>query len=297
MNSRSIAMASRPGYYDSLFIIDSRQPVSIPLFSESYMQAFFSYLEDQGLDDIRERGTVYGIIEGVEDKSGYRVFIENKKPIYFTAGFADTKAIATSSNGLFSFVGLEDGDYKLIIEKEGQILDQKWIVVESSKVSSFFYNPQKIQQYLAHKTVDPIEKSNPGFFDNDSDLSQNFTFPSRKSFSEIPFISDERLQKLAKKQNMKIDEGLIFGFIKSPEKYQVALLEESPKKVIYFNEKAEMIDPSKEIASGFIIGGFSKGLSSLAIQTNEMVLATDLVFNDHKAISVVSTEVFPVESL
>ncbi len=329
INSRSIAMASKSGHYDSLFIIDSRQPVSIPLFSESYMQAFFSYLKDQGITNPEQGGTVYGSILGVREKSGYRVSIGNKNPIYFlTSGFADTEAAATSNNGLFSFVGLKAGDYQLFIEKNGKIVDQKWIVVESSKVSTIFHRPQKTEKYPelynAMAGSPSFKENNLNFFDNDdfqilnqepvkthgttrhlkppvlgfsSDQDQQVekSFISHhKSLQKAPLIFDEKLHQLAKKRNMKLENGLIFGFIDSPEKYQVAMLEETTKKVIYFNEKAEEIDPDKEIAFGFIMSGFSKGLSSLAIQTDKMVLATDLVFSDHRSISVINTEVSPV---
>ena len=148
VNSRSIAMATKPGYYDSLFIIDSKQSISIPLLSESYMEAFFSYLEDQGLTTVRKKGTIYGTILGNKDKNGYKVSIGNEKPIYFLpTGFANTQATTTSSNGLFSFVGLESGDYQLFIEKNGKIVSQKWVAIEAGKVSTTSHNPQKANEW------------------------------------------------------------------------------------------------------------------------------------------------------
>ena len=124
---------------------------------------------------------------------------------------------------------------------------------------------------------------------------QNF-ISHHRSLKEIPPFFYEKLHKLAEKQNMKLNQGLIFGFIDSPERYQVAILEKAAKEIIYFNEKAEVIDPNKEIAFGFIISGFLKGLNSLIIQTDEIILATDLIFSNHKTISVVKMEVFPVDS-
>ena len=331
VNSRSIALASKPGYYDSLFIIDSKKPAIIPLLSESYMKSFFSYLRDQGLPDPKNKGTVYGSVLGTQDKSGYKVFIENKQPIYFLpAGFADIRATTTSNNGLFSFVGLETGDYRLFIEKDGKIVNQKWIAVEAGKVTTLCYKDEKTEPIGFYNTASnlPFEKSVPGFFDNDEDFkmkSQNNisgtsshnskgkipnrfssihqkALPGEQNFIpfhenlKIPFFLHKKLYKLTKEQNMVSDHGLIFGFINSPEKYQVTILEKAPKKVIYFNEKAQIIDPNKEIAFGFIISGFQKGLNSLVIQTDEMILATNLVFSDHKTLSIVKMKVFPVDS-
>ncbi len=335
VNSRSIALASKPGYYDSLFIIDSKQPISIPLLSESYMDAFFSYLEDQGVTSVKKKGTVYGTILGDKDKNGYRVSIGNEKPIYFpSTGFANPQATTTSSNGLFSFMGLENGDYQLFIEKNGKIVSQKWVAVEAGKVSTISHNPQKAKQmefYNAISSIFPFERAILNFFDNDEDFKireqksvnlsvmnkhdvprvsdlrfpkiSSKTSPGKQNFishhgslKEIPPFFYEKLHKLAEEQNMKLNQGLIFGFIDSPEKYQVAILEKAAKKIVYFNEKAEVIDPNKEIAFGFIMSDFLKGLNSLVIQTDEIVLATDLVFSDHKTISVIKMEIFSLDS-
>lgn len=336
VNSRSIALASKPGYHDSLFIIESKKPVSIPLLSESYIEALFFYLKDQNLGDSKKKGIVYGSILGTQDKSNYKVFIENKKPIYFhPSGFADIHGKTTSSNGLFSFVGLETGDYRLFVEKDGKIVNQKWIAVEAGKVTTLSHNAKKEEQMKFYNVAStlPFEKEILSFFDNDEDFKMkkqnNFSrssltvkynsltkgifpnhFPpiSKKSLSreqnfisfhenfETPPFFHKKLHELTKKQKMTLDRGLIFGFINSPEKYQATILEKSPKKIIYFNEKLQVIDPNKEIAFGFIMSGFQKGLNSLVIQADEMILATDLVFSDHKTLSVVKMEVLPADS-
>ena len=296
LDSRSIAMAEKPGYYDSVFIIDSKKPVSVPLFPKSYIKAFFSYLEDQGLDDVRKGGVVYGSIEGTRDKRGYKVSIanqstSNQKPIYFfPVGLANPQGTATSSNGLFSFAGLSAGDYQLTIEKEGQIVDQKWVVVEAGKISPVF-SPLNQTSSDNGASDGEIHLSS---FKNPSLLFEPAGLTEARDHSEAFY---KKLHQLAEKQKLQVSKGLVFGFIDSSEKYQVTLLEETPKKIIYFNNKAQVVDPLNEIADGFIMSGFSEGLKSLAIQTttDKMVLATELIFNDHKSTSLVNTSVYPVE--
>ena len=296
LDSRSIALAEKSGYYDSVFIIDSETPVSVPLFPKSYIDSFFSYLEDQGLDEVRKGGVVYGSIEGVKDKDGYSVSIANqsslssRKPVYFfPVGLPNLHGTATSSNGLFSFTGLEAGDYQLTIEKKDQIVDQKWVVVESGRVSSVFSplnqsfsEDQNIPDGVHLSSFKKTSLFNPEGISGTRDHSEAFY---------------KKLHQLAENETMQTFKGLVFGFINSSEKYQVTLLEESPKKIIYFNSKAQVIDPHNEIADGFIMGGFSKGLKSLTIQntTDNMVLATELVFSDHESTSLVNTSVHPVE--
>ena len=325
-NSRSIALASKSGYHDSIFLMDSGQPALVPLFPRSHIESFFSYLEDQGIPQREKGGIIHGSILGNLEKSGYKVSIEGQDPIYFSPlGFADTKAKATSSNGLFSFVGLENGDYRILLEKQGELVDERWVVVESSKISPVLFNPGETRPPGFFNSTNPEEFSLPeklAFFDNnDSPLPKQRDFSeisalqssvmgsqnhpqsqnpvtNDQASEEIPQIS-EKLHALAKQHGMQIHDGLIFGFVDSTESYKASLVEETAGKIIYFNEEAVKIDPNQEIASGFIMGGFSRGLNSLAIESRKtsMVLTTDLVFSDHQSISLINMEVFPVEEL
>ena len=325
--SRSIALASKSGYHDSIFLMDSRQLATVPLFPLSHIQSFFSYLQTQGISPKQNGGIIYGSLLGNSEKSGYKISIEGQSAIYFSPlGFADINAHTTSSNGLFSFVGLENGDYRIVLEKQGELVDEKWVVVESSKISPVLFNPRQTRHPGFFNSTDSKQEflfaQRLDFFDNNDsapskhrDLSEISTLqpsamnskshPRRQNPDatdqlsvEIPQIS-EKLHTLAQQHRMQIHDGLIFGFVDSAENYRASLIEEAAGKIIYFNKEAVKIDPTDEIPFGFILGGFPRGLNSLAIESKKtsMVLTTDLVFSDHQSISLVHMEVFPVEKL
>lgn len=92
---------------------------------------------------------------------------------------------------------------------------------------------------------------------------------------------------------MSIKDGLLIGFVDSSDFYRVAMVEFTPEKTIYFNEQGQVIDPSKENAFGFIMSGFPQGLNSVSIEriADNMILATDFVFSDHEAISIINTQI------
>ncbi len=326
-NSRTLAIASKKGYKDSVFLIDSKKTSTVILFDNKYVDAFFDYLSDIGLRSKRDKGTIYGHIVGVGDASGYRVRLEKEKPLYFIeAGFPTQSLNQTSSNGLFAFVGLQDGDYILRIEKEGEIIDEKVVIVEQGKISPVYADLAEMKKHLAfydpffpEKLINEVELR---FFDgyqviqrnqqnthdinirggNDAGILDFYesekaarTFISRqKSVQKIPLLRDKVLMKLAEVKNLDVSDGIIFGFIESPEKYRVEMVEEKAENIIYFNASAQPIDPTQEVAFGFMMGGFSPGLKTIVIESvdDPMILATDLVFSDHNIISLINTQIF-----
>ncbi len=325
-NSRTLAIASKKGYRDSVFLIDSKKPSTVILFDNRYVDAFFDYLSDIGLRDKQDKGTVYGTIVGVADPSGYRVSLEKNKALYFIeAGFPTESLNQTSTNGLFAFVGLQDGDYILRIEKEGEIIDEKVVIVEQGKISPVYADLTAMKKHLAFydpfdpgKLINDVELrffdgyqviqrnqqntheitvrggNDAGILDYYEDEKASRTFISRqRSVQKIPLLRDKALMKLADIKNLNVGDGLIFGFIESPEKYRIQMVEEAAEKIVYFNSQAQEIDPSKEIAFGFMMGGFTTGLKTLVIESLEdpMILATDLVFSDHDIISLINTQI------
>jgi hypothetical protein len=330
-NSRTLAIASKPGFIDSIFMLDSKKMATIALFTKEYVDSFFGYIEDLGVRDVKDQGMIYGEISGLPNRSGFRVYVENEKPIYFQSGLASLKLTQTTSNGLFAFVGLQDGDYKLLIEKKGEIVDEKLVVVEQGKISPVHIDLGQLQKHL--EFFDPlrpdqrIEKIEIGFFDGAKSLNlessetpsfisinnggdpglmhlnteplETHTFISKnKDLQKIPYLQDDKLFDLAKSNDLDVRSGLIFGFVNSSLPYRMAMIESPVDKIIYFDEDGRVIDhPEEEIPFGFIMGGFPEGLSSLIAESREdqTILATDLIYSDHTSVSVIQMDILPLE--
>lgn len=326
-NSRTLAIASKKGYKDSIFMLDSKKESTVVMFRNEYMDSFFSFIRDQGIYDVQDLGTVYGSILG-PNAQGYNVKLEKAHPIYFSnAGFAQANAKATNSNGLFAFVGLTDGDYELSIERDGEIIDQQIVIVEQGKVSPVLVDLNKIKKHLQFfNPMNPeqkIESVEISFFDGihtqaldkhnskATTLSNNNTpalvdyagteitrtfVSSSRGLQRLPLLLDKSLMNLAESNNLTLSNGLVMGFIESPEPYVVSMKEDPQSKVIYFNKLGKKINPHEEIAYGFILGDFHKGLSSLLIQEEKsgILLMTDIIYSDHKTISVVNSIIKPI---
>ncbi len=331
-NSKTLAIASKDGFRDSLFVLDSNTTASVLLFSETYLEDYFAYLQNQGIYDTETRGTVYGKIQGLPDVSGYSVHLGKAKPVYFmTAGLASIEMTATSTNGQFSFVGLQDGDYDLSIEKNGEVIDQRVVVVEQGKLSPVivdlgkvskqiqFFDPMNPDRALSQlelsffdgvvsKSVD-TENSvkqavNKGFdvsvMEFATDVEVNRTLLSRhKGLQKVPLINDKRLLDLATQAGFSISDGLVVGFVKSEVPYRVGLVEHPPQKVIYFDKMGQMIeeDTMNSVAYGYVLAGFPAGLSSLYVETLEdsTILGTDLIYSNHESVSVSHLEVLSIQ--
>ncbi len=328
-NSRTLAIASKEGFFDSVFMIDSKTESQVLIFENSYMNSFFEFVQSLGIYNVKDKGTVYGEIQGIGRKEGYSVRLEKAQPLYFlAAGFASIDLKTTSSNGMFSFVGLQDGDYELVVEKEGEVLDQRLVVVEQGKVSPVIVDLSKVSKHL--EFFDPMEPNRNiksveiSFFDGSStksldsdnqarhkitrgqDLSLmefqgknevNRTLLSRhKGLQKIPVVNDKRLLEIARSNDLSIEKGMVFGFVDSKEAYQVYLAEETVGKTIYFDESGREIEAnSKKPARGFILGDFSTGLRSVIVErvSDKMILGTDLVYSNHESISITHLEILP----
>lgn len=327
-NSRTLAIASKKGYADSIFMLDSKSEAQVLLFEQTYLEAFYSYLKELGIYDVADKGTVYGQIQGVSSAEGYVVRLDKAKTIYFlTSGFASTGLKSTSANGQFSFVGLQDGDYELVVEKDGEILDQRVVVVEQGKVSPItvdlkkvtkhieFFDPMDPDRALSHVEVSFFDGATELALDRDQQIQKalnkghdlavmefatnqevNRTLLSRqKGLQKIPAINDNKLLLLIEAEGFSVRDGLIFGFIDAEVPYQVFLAEEEAAKIIYFNARGEIVNNKNTTAHGFIIAGFSQGLSSLVIErvSDQVVLGTDLIYSDHNSLSITHLELLP----
>jgi hypothetical protein len=326
LNSRTLAIASKPGYRDSIFILDSRSEATVPLLTNTYVDAFFDTLSDQGLHNRENYGTIYGVIQGESILDGYEVKLHNHNTIYFNSlNMADLGLSSTSQNGLFTFVGLDDGDYELSIIKHGEVIDHRVVAVEQGKISPLLVDLKRVYKHL--EFFDPMdpEFATPSvdisFFDgvgsvqldqaqrlqqsipkgNDPNMVEysvgkevGRTFISRqRGLERLPVLASDQLHRLADDQGMHISSGLVFGFIRSQSNYTVTIVEGGPEKVVYFNDAGVEIDPSEEIPYGFIMGGFFKGISTLSIlDSKKNLLASDIIYSDHSSISVVNTTIY-----
>lgn len=289
------------------------------------MDAFFSWIKSFGVYDVEDKGTVYGVIvSGNKSQEGYSVRLEKNLPIYFKNYLATNTLGATGNNGLFAFTGLSDGDYELFIEKDGIIIDRRIVPVEQGKISPLFIDIKRKKKRL--EFFDPLDlEVKPSevavqFFDGEEslDIDENAqvtrnivgggdpglidyagksgvvssTFISRqRGFAKVALLNQEILSPLLKSKNFDESNGLAIGYIKSEVTYEVSLAESVAENIIYFNSLGKEINPQEEPAYGFIISGFPQGLYTLSIKSIEedMIVMTDLIFNDHQSISVVNS--------
>ncbi|MCJ8275728.1 MAG: hypothetical protein HRT44_05295, partial [Bdellovibrionales bacterium] len=87
-NSRTLALASKEGYRDSVFLIDSKKTSKVLLFEDKYIDAFFSWIEDLGVYGVDEMGTIYGsVVSGNKSQAGYEISIGKVKPLYFNSAY------------------------------------------------------------------------------------------------------------------------------------------------------------------------------------------------------------------
>ncbi len=326
-NSRTLAIASKTGYRDSIFMLDSRREARVPLFTEKYIDAFFNTLEDQGLYNRQDKGTIYGSLLGANQMGGYKVRLRRERAIYFNSlNMADLNLEQTSANGLFAFVGLQDGDYELTLEKDGEIVDHRVISVEQGKVSPLIIDLKQIYKHI--EFFDPLNPNvkvsgvDISFFDGvfhqkldkkqrlkaainggnepnmieysvGADVGRIFV-SRRRGLERLPLITGDKLQTLAEQKGLNISEGLVFGFIETNQHYSVDIAEGSPIKTIYFDENGQEVSPetSKLPPYGFIMGGFYQGLNTLLILNQKgEPLASDIVFSDHTSISIVNLSI------
>ncbi|MCJ8278017.1 MAG: hypothetical protein MJK18_14340, partial [Bdellovibrionales bacterium] len=228
-------------------------------------------------------------------------------------------------NGLFAFTGLGDGDYELIVEKDGVIIDRRIVPVEQGKISPLFIDVKRkkkrleffdphneevvptvaVQFFDGEESLELDEKgqvlsrvvggSDPNLIDYaNADGYVASTFISRqRGFERVAVLNKKLLDKLISDNGFEEANGLAVGYIKSEVKYEVYLEESSYNNVIYFNSAGQEIDPTTEPAFGFIIHGFNQGLHTLSVQTvDDNILAmTDLIFSDHQSISVVHSAI------
>lgn len=325
-NSKTLAIASKKGFKDSIFLIDSKRPAQVVLFDDAYIDSFFQYLKTLGLYDIKDKGLIYGSIAGTSYRQGYKVHLEKYSPIYFMdAGFATRNQKQTSSNGLFAFAGLDDGDYELTIEKEGQVVDRKIVIVEQGKVSPVIVDIRNTVKHL--EFFDPFEKDRyigqveVGFFDEPEEhvLDANNILPAQiqggnepqmihfsnnnqdqqafisrhKGLQRVPVLDNQKLTMLVEKLKIDSSKGVVIGFVQSPHFFKADFVENSVDKVYYFDEQAQLVDPTKSKTMGFIMTGFAEGLHTLALTGvgSDFILATDLVYSNSESISIVNIEI------
>ena len=327
-NSRTLAIASKKGYRDSIFILDSRREAKVPLLTEKYLSAFFNTLEDQGLYNREDKGTIYGSLLGAEQLNGYKVQLRDEKAIYFNSlNMADLSLDQSAANGLFAFVGLEDGDYELTLEKDGEIVDHRVLAVEQGKISPVIIDLQKVYKHIEffdplnpnvtvggvdisffdgvfHQKLDKKQRlkatlnggNEPNMIEYSVGVDVGRAFVSRqRGLERLPLLADDTLQKLASGHDLPISQGLIFGFIETSQPYQVDLAEGTPRTTLYFNEKGQIIDPNESIAYGFIMGGFYQGINTLVVKSlSGETLVSDIVFSDHTSISIINSYIHEI---
>lgn len=323
-NSKSLARASKEGYVDSIFLLDSNQEADVIMLSESYLENYFSFLSEKGFDyRLASAGMVYGVIQNKDiDVSGVTVEIDGFRTVYFESFLASPERTTTDESGIFTIVGLDAGDHLVRIFKNNELIDSHIVAVESKTVSPLVLSLEVTGKTL--EFIDPINNSEPkstvlSFFDGEMTLQSNpiepkiviskGTDPSLFEFAhengldslalisrdrikeKIPFLSNHWLKHIEEKLSLKPEDGVAIGFFENQgEPFRISVLEGQPRITLYFDKSMHFQSAPFAAAVGFVLSGMEMGLHSLVFETPEQdeIFSTDLIFIDGERISVLN---------
>ncbi len=320
-HSTALMSANHGQYRESLVLADMAREQVFRLFPEKFMEGFFDIIR---LDKkLRDKGVIWGTIRREDVAApGYRVRLAQDKAarsVYFTYYIADLQRQETSTDGQFSFVGLEDGDYEVeVVDGADQLIDSKLLAVRGGAVTvaefeigtrkTLYIKPfdpltqtPKAVQFSAMGTEDVIAAQTeqvlklpvtPGTDPiliytkpADSDVESN-TFASRtRKFQEIPVINGQWWSEIQNKYTISLESGVIIGFVDTGSPFQV-YNEESDRssKILYFNSQGTVVKEG-ERPSGFIIYNIGVGLKNIIIESDSGLLTTEAAYVDGRSLS------------
>lgn len=176
-DSKSLAHASKEGFRDSIFLLDSNQTADVIMLSDRYVESYFKFLVGAGFDSrLASAGLIYGAVqENGQGVGEISVEVDGYRTVYLESFVANPERGGTDSSGLFTVVGLDDGDHILRIYKGSELLETRVVVVESGKVSPLTVSIDPILKPL--EFYDPISKQHPSrtsvsFFDSEETIEE-----------------------------------------------------------------------------------------------------------------------------
>lgn len=304
--SSYIALAAKPGHWDTLIFGRSQEVERTRLFRETTMKALYGLTSKDEL--FEDTGVIFGRITH-KGKPLPGVIFEisgiDLEPVYFKELFKggylpETKMKATDSSGYFSFVGIPRGLYAVRPVYGDSFFPAQVIKVENQAVSfmNFQLGTEKLVQVLSHTF--PREKTVKTSFsvmgtrsDFLLDSGAKFRFPFSGNFNffetlppeeyfyvramvmkgaqqvELPLIEKDWLQSQIKTPLLHQDTGIIFGFVDEAP-YRIKIISETnvdfSDQVVFFDFKGNGL-PGPTGEGGFAFYNLPEGVYSIFLKT------------------------------
>ncbi|HEY8272366.1 MAG TPA: hypothetical protein VIG33_15855, partial [Pseudobdellovibrionaceae bacterium] len=311
-NSSTVVRAETPEHMpSSKIMIAGAKSFGIPLFPNSMMEALKSIVSDQksgAYNELAETSVVWGTatLDG-KPLSGVTVISETEpevRAIYFNEFMIpDPKLSATSSIGLYAFIGLPSGFHALLGQRGDAYFGHQNVDVEAGSVaigdieSTLRTEPVRIRAFDAFggepvtltanlqsfsQPVDIIEGSASVVLPQISRLSMmytetpqkylsaNYFYNDQDSYIHLPMISRDWLGEIRTfaKINELSQAGTIVGFFgeENFEAYLAGQTKESPAEIVYFDATGKLIDGHRGLlGGGFIIFNVPYGIQEVVV--------------------------------
>lgn len=305
--SQILVSASHKGFWNSLQIAETGQPIQPILHSDKHMQAFLQLLEPY-----LERKKIHSVIWGRVSHKGRSVskakvhlLGEDIRPWYFDLRIPNPSLEETSEDGFFAFVNPTEGLHIIKAQVKGLDIPLETTVVRGGHTSVVGLEtaPKKSVQLYSYEAFNSdkrvlSEVSTPGvgpswkvghktpssipFYDRPTAMVINvdpldskylptrFFVGRRRSVMRIPNISRDWLDGLLAYQRVNITPrtGIIIGFI-DQGKHSVDLGPlESQVRLIYFDSRGKVVKSLTQ-GGGFILANAPLGVISTNIKNLE----------------------------
>lgn len=299
-NSSTVLRANAPGFVNtSRLMVATPEKFSMTMFPDSMISSLKSIVADQKQtmpEDLENSSVVWGTVS-LDGKamSGASVECETQpdaKPIYFNEFMIpDPKLTATSSNGLYAFVGLQPGFHALLAQRGGAYFAHQNVVAEENTVAigdlqnTLHTEPAKLRVFDAFNgdsvatTVHMQSLATPVEVGDDAAtvilpqiprlsmlyvetqapyLATNYFYSDTDSYIHVPLLRADWLAEV-KAQSKVSDEplrGTIVGFFphENFEVYLASATKVQNFNVVYFDAAGRITsDRTGTAGGGFVI--------------------------------------------
>ena len=306
--SQVLISASHKGFWNSLQIAETGQPIQPILHSDKHMRAFLQLLEPH-LGEEKIHSVIWGRVshqgQPVAGADVHLLGFEDIRPWYFELRIPNSNLEKTSGDGFFAFVNPPEGLHIVKARVKDLTIPLETTVVRGEHTSVVRLEtapkkPVKLYSYEAFNSETKVSGrvSTPGvdtswrvghktfssvpFYDRPTSMVINvdplsskylptrFFVGRRRAMMRIPNISRDWLDNLLARQkvNSMPRTGVIIGFIDGG-KHSVDLGSlESSSRVIYFNSKGRSVQSLTE-GGGFVLANVPLGVISTNIKNIE----------------------------
>lgn len=322
--STGMVIAQQDRFRQTVILANYERELAIHLFPDAFMEAFFNTIELPKKN--RVDGVIWGVLrKSSQPAFGYQVQMTKHKatkPIYFQMYIANKGAQKTSEDGQFAFVGLNDGEYEVeVIDPLGRTIDSKLAVVRGGSVTELNFevgdernlnvrpfdplsmDPKAVEFYaigqgsVMNTQTEEILKlpSYPGqeplliYTKVQGADVEATTFASRnKKFQEVPVLNPSWWKGIQKAYNIKVEDGVIVGFVDTQESFEVYIDHQTEQtKILYIDQQGRTIPKSVGAKpAGYVIYGVEPGLHTLILESEQGQITSEAAYVDGESVAI-----------